>query len=136
MNEITTLPSQRRSTQPQGKTPKRILIFLPAGAARIIMAKLAEHGYQAEAICSVPDLIGALRSDFYSLAVTTRPDIDIIRDIKPILVVNLEVFFHSVSSMGELGTTSREFDGKAFVARVKALVEPRLTREKAVLSRM
>lgn len=84
----------------QIKNQKSILVFLPRSAAQVIVSKLVEHGHTATAVFSVPELFDALRSDSYYLAVTTRPDIDMVRNIKSMPVVNLEVFFHTVGSTG------------------------------------
>ncbi|OBZ92703.1 hypothetical protein ADU59_25305 [Pararhizobium polonicum] len=107
---------------------KAILVFLPNGVAQVIVSKLIEHGYAATAVFSVPELFDALRSDRHSLAVTTRPDIDMVRNIKSMPVVNLEVFFHTVVSSGGMVSSSKQFDGKAFLQRIKALHEPRVAR--------
>ncbi|MDL2409421.1 hypothetical protein PY650_28075 [Rhizobium calliandrae] len=104
---------------------KRILIFLPKGAAHVIATKLAENGYEATVALSVPEVFDALRSDRYGLAVTTRPDIDIVRNMRSIPVVNLEVFFHAVPSESGLVTSSKQFDDTGFLQRIKALIEPR-----------
>ncbi|MEK1929454.1 MAG: hypothetical protein AAAC47_06625 [Pararhizobium sp.] len=110
------------------KNQKPILVFLPRSAAQVIVSKLVEHGYAATAVYSVPELFDALRSDGYSLAVTTRPDIDMVRNIKAMPVVNLEVFFHTVGSTGDRMTASKQFDGKAFLERIRALNEPKSNR--------
>jgi hypothetical protein len=107
---------------------KPILIFLPKGAADVIATKLAEHGYESIVASSIPEVFDALRSDRYGLAVTTRPDIDIVRNIRSIPVVNLEVFFHAVLSSGGLVTSSKQFDDTGFLQRIKALIEPRTGR--------
>ena len=107
---------------------KPILIFLPKGAAHVIATKLAEHGYESTIASSIPEVFDALRSDRYGLAVTTRPDIDVVRNIQSIPVVNLEVFFHAVLSSSGLVTSSKQFDDTAFLQRVKALTEPRTGR--------
>jgi len=120
------------TSHPQIKTQKSILVFLPRSAAQVIVSKLIEHGYGANAVYSVPELFDALRSDSYCLAVTTRPDIDMVRNIKSMPVVNLEVFFHSVGTTGDSVTSSKQFDGNAFLERVKALSEPRSTRSAAI----
>ncbi|MFS8113029.1 hypothetical protein QD460_15010 [Rhizobium jaguaris] len=104
---------------------KLILIFLPKGAAHVIATRLAEHGYETTVALSIPEVFDALCSDRYGLAVTTRPDIDIVRNIRSIPVVNLEVFFHSVLSDSGLVTSSKQFDDTGFLQRIKALIEPR-----------
>ena len=105
-----------------------ILIFLPKGAADAIATKLAEYGYESTVASSMPELFDALRSDRHVLAVTTRPDIDIVRNIRSIPVVNLEVFFHAALSSGGLATSSKQFDDTGFLQRIKALAEPRTSR--------
>lgn len=104
---------------------KRILIFLPKGAAQVIATKLAEHGYETTVALSIAEVSNALHSDRYGLAVTTRPDIDIVRNIRSIPVVNLEVFFHAVPSDSGLVTSSKQFDDTGFLQRIKALIDPR-----------
>jgi hypothetical protein len=117
------------NSHPHTAGEKPILVFLPVGAANVIVSKLVEHGYVANAVSSVPELFDAVRSDRYSLVVTTRPEIDIVRNIRTLPVVNLEVFFHATTSVGD-GT---QFDGKAFIHRIEALTEPRLGRSGASL---
>lgn len=114
------------------KNEKPILLFLPRSAAQVIVSKLDEHGYAATAVYSVPELFDALRSASYSLAVTTRPDIDMVRTIQSIPVVNLEVFFHTVGSTGDSVVAAKRFDGKAFLDRIRVLSEPRSGRGAAI----
>lgn len=109
-----------------------ILVFLRNGAADDIVSKLKEHGYDAMAVSSVPELFDALRSDRYSLAVTTRSDIDMVRNIKPIPVINLEVFFHTAQSSLNAGPSSKQFDGDAFFRRVSVLTESKPNRISAI----
>ncbi len=106
----------------------RILVFLPETAAAMIAARLREIGYITSIACSVPELRQALGSADYSLVVTTRPDIDTVRDIKPLPVINLEIFFHP-DMQGASLHRSKQFDATAFLGRVKALTEPRRPRE-------
>ncbi|NTJ65382.1 hypothetical protein G6M50_06705 [Agrobacterium rhizogenes] len=101
--------------------PRQILVFLPVAAARTIVAKLEEHGYEAAAVSTVPEAFDALRSDRYAIAVATRPDIDLVRAIKSIPVINLEVFFHALPSDAEATTVPKCFDSKAFLQRVNRL---------------
>jgi hypothetical protein len=112
--------------QPNDKKP--ILVFLPASAASTIVSKLIENGYAATSVSSVPELFDALRSDRHALIVARRPDIDIVRNIRSVPVVNVEVFFHAVPSPEKTDTSAKHFDGKAFLHRIKALTEPRLNR--------
>ncbi|CAN7681036.1 hypothetical protein [Pararhizobium sp. LjRoot238] len=114
------------------KNEKPILVFLPRSAAQVIVSKLVEYGYAATAVYSVPELFDALRSASYSLAVTTRPDIDMVRAIQSIPVVNLEVFFHTVGSTGNGVVASKQFDGKAFLERIRVLIEPRSSKGAAI----
>ncbi|MGO7160179.1 hypothetical protein ACCS78_12220, partial [Rhizobium johnstonii] len=83
-------------------------------------------------VSSVSELFDALRSDRYFLAVTMRSDIDMVRNIKPIPVINLEVFFHTVQSATKSVRSSKEFDSDAFLRRVAALTESRTGRIDAV----
>lgn len=108
----------------QARNCKPILVFLPNGAAHVIVKKLAEYSYQAIAVSTVPELFDALRSERYSLAIATRPDIDIVRNIQSIPVVNLEVFFHSEPATSGSIATSKRFNGTAFIDRIKILADP------------
>ncbi len=72
-----------------------ILVFLPAVAAKTIASTVEQAGFPAVTVSTVADLFDALRSGAFSVAVTVRPDIDTIRNIEAISVVNLEVFFHA-----------------------------------------
>ncbi|MQB45840.1 hypothetical protein DXT94_28355 [Rhizobium sp. ICMP 5592] len=56
--------------------------------------------------------------------ITTRSDIDIVRNIHTIPVVNLEVFFYSEPSPGGMLATSKRFDGAAFIQRIRVLADP------------
>jgi hypothetical protein len=107
----------------------RILIFLPKGSA-LIAARLDDIGYVTSIACSVPDLREALASEDYRLVVTTRPDIDTVRDIEPLPVINLEIFFHPDPHGASPDIGTKQFDSKAFLRRVKALTEPGRAREK------
>ncbi|MBX5158736.1 MULTISPECIES: hypothetical protein [unclassified Rhizobium] len=111
---------------------KPILVFLGKGAACDIVSKLNENGYAAAAVSSVPELFDALRSDQYFLAVTMRSDIDMVRNIKPIPVINLEVFFHAVQSAAQSVQSAKEFDSDAFLRRIAALTESRTSTISAV----
>lgn len=110
--------------------PQRILIFLPRAAAALVAGRLTDAGYLATIACSVPDLRNALAGADFCLVVTTRPDIDIVRDIKPLPVINLEIFFHPDPPGAAAPIGTRQFDAKAFLHRVKALSEPAKPREK------
>ncbi|TAX57400.1 hypothetical protein ELI02_08930 [Rhizobium leguminosarum] len=116
----------------QNSQQQPILVFLIRDAACDIVSKLNETGYVAAAVSSVPELFDALRSDRYFLAVTMRSDIDMVRNIKPIPLINLEVFFHTAQSTAKSIHSSMEFDSDAFLRRVAALTEPRTGRIAAV----
>ncbi|WP_037073451.1 MULTISPECIES: hypothetical protein [Rhizobium] len=116
----------------QNNQQKPILVFLGKGAANDIVSKLNANGYAAASVSSVPELFDALRSDRYLLAVTTRPDIDMVRNIKPIPVINLEVFFHAAQPTAKSAHPSKEFDGDAFLRRIAALTESKTARIAAV----
>ncbi|EJJ31381.1 hypothetical protein [Rhizobium sp. CF142] len=107
---------------------KEILVFLPPASAQVVATKLAECGYSCTAVSTIPDVFDALRSDSYSLAITTRSEIDLLRNIRSIPVVNLEIFFHAEPSSDGPLFTSKRFDGKAFIQRVECLVRPISTR--------
>lgn len=108
--------------------PKKILVFLPRAAADVIVTKLAERGHESVAISTVPEAFDALRSDHCSFAITTRPEIDLLRSIRPIPVVNLEIFFHAEPSGDGPLIMSKRFDGSAFMKRIEFLVQPKATR--------
>jgi hypothetical protein len=108
--------------------PKRILVFLPVAAANAIVAMLAAHGYESVAVSTFPEAFTALRSDNYSFAITTRPEIDLVRNIRSIPVVNLEVFFHTEPSGDGPLITSKRFESSAFMKRIEFLVQPLATR--------
>ncbi|MFF0921594.1 hypothetical protein ACFYE8_18035 [Rhizobium leguminosarum] len=116
----------------QNNQQKPILVFLGKDAAFDIVSKLNENGYVAAAVSSVPELFDALRSGRYFLAVTMRSDIDMVRNIKPIPVINLEVFFHTAQSTAKSIHSSKEFDSDAFLRRVAALTTSRTGRIGAV----
>lgn len=106
-----------------------VLVFLPSQAASTIVSKLEQAGYPAAAVSSIPDLFDALRSEQFAIAVTIRPEIDIVRNIKWIPVVNLEVFFHMALAADRGDVNGKQFDIKAFVHRIDALTAPRPHRE-------
>ncbi|RUM09364.1 hypothetical protein [Rhizobium chutanense] len=112
----------------QSNQQKPILVFLGKDAACGIVSQLNENGYAATAVSSIPELFDALRSDRYCLAVTLRADIDMVRNIKPIPVVNLEVFFHATQPAAKSVQASKEFDSDAFLRRIAALREPKTGR--------
>ena len=107
---------------------KPILVFLPDNVAQVIVSRLLKHGYAANAVSSIPELFDALRSETYALVVTTRPDIDIVRNIKSLPVVNLEVFFHKPPNGEAMESARKQFDGTAFLKRIGSLTEPRPNR--------
>jgi hypothetical protein len=109
-----------------------ILVFLPQAAAQVIVTKLAERGYASVAVSTVSEVLDALRSDCYAFAITTRPEIDLLRNIRSIPVVNLEIFFHAEPSSDGPLLTSKRFDGRAFMERIQFLVQSTRTRAKPV----
>lgn len=133
-NDLTTFPYRiifrfrLMKPRPDIKTPGQVLVFLPLPAAQVIVSRLEEHGYFATGMHSVAELVGTLGSGAYSLVVTTRADIDVVRNIKAVPVVNLEVFFHTVKLTDETVTASKQFDGAGFIERIRLLQEPRRER--------
>ncbi|KAA3498013.1 hypothetical protein DXM27_24770 [Rhizobium rhizogenes] len=117
----------------QTASRSKILVFLPQAAAMMVVGKLAEFGYASVAVSTVPQAFDALRSEEFAFAVTTRPDIDLVRNIRAIPVVNLEVFFHT-SASGEGG--AKRFDGKAFLERVEFLANPAPARAEPSIGRL
>ncbi|MCA1370737.1 hypothetical protein I6F15_25625 [Bradyrhizobium sp. BRP14] len=107
----------------QAIRPKKILVFLPKAAANMIATKLVERGHESIAASTVPEVFDALRSDTCSFAVTTRPEIDLLRSMRPIPVVNLEIFFHAGPSGDDPLITSKRFDGSAFMKRIEFLAQ-------------
>jgi hypothetical protein len=111
-------------TDPTAKhMPARILVFLPEAAVSIV-AKLNEEGYVAIHVASQADLEGNLAVGGYDLIVTTRPNIDIVRRVRPLPVVNIEVFLNvaQVRAMSEAGS---HLDMVALSRRINALVDRR-----------
>ncbi|MFB9948979.1 hypothetical protein ACFFP0_08980 [Rhizobium puerariae] len=104
--------------------PGKILVFLPQPAANLIVTKLAEHGHEAIAASTVTEAFDILRSDNCSFAITTGSAIDLLRSIRPVPVVNLEVFFHAEPSGDGTLITSKQFDSSAFMKRIEFLVQP------------
>jgi hypothetical protein len=101
-----------------------IIVLLPKiNAAQIIM-KLKENGYAARVVSDVPEAFDALRSERFSFAITTRSNIDIIRNIRAIPVINLEIYFHH----NRANSAQVHFDSRAFLDRVQFLTTsaPRL----------
>ncbi len=83
---------------PGVKKQTQLVVFLPVPAAQVIDARLQEHGHSSRAVQSIPELVDALHSCVASIVVTARPEIDVVRNIKPVSVLNIEVFFHAVGS--------------------------------------
>ncbi|WP_007757590.1 hypothetical protein [Rhizobium sp. CF080] len=104
--------------------PRKILVFLPQEVAHVLVAKLAERGYVSAAVSTVPEVFDALRSDCYAFVVTTRLHIALLRNIRSIPVVNLEVFFHATPSGGGFLSTPKKFDSRAFMERIDFLARP------------
>ncbi|WP_236766404.1 MULTISPECIES: hypothetical protein [Agrobacterium tumefaciens complex] len=90
----------------------------------MIVTRLAERGYNAFCVSTVPEAFDALRSDQFVFAITTRPDIDLLRNIRALPVINLEVFFHAGISGDGTPVNSKRFDSKAFFERVEFLARP------------
>jgi hypothetical protein len=113
--------------------PIKTIVFLPREAAAFVAGKLAENGFQPTPASSVAELHEALCSTEYALAVATRPDIDLIRHIQPMPVVNIEVFFDFEPNAMAASRSSR-FDSAAFLRRVRALTaeEPAIIRPATV----
>ncbi|MQB07902.1 hypothetical protein DXT91_28075 [Agrobacterium tumefaciens] len=99
----------------------KILIFLPPLAGTSIAGKLSEHGHESVRVSTVPEAFDALRSDEFLCAITTRPDIDLLRKIHALPVINLEVFFHAGICGDGSTSNSKRFDSKAFLERVDFL---------------
>ncbi|MDH7803623.1 MULTISPECIES: hypothetical protein [unclassified Rhizobium] len=110
----------------------KILVFLPHAAATMVVDKLAEYGHASVAVSTVPQAFDALRSEDFVFAVTTRPDIDLVRNIRAIPVINIEVFFHNSISGGGV---SKQFDSKAFLERVGFLASPTPARPDPAIGR-
>ncbi|WP_421481045.1 hypothetical protein [Agrobacterium rosae] len=102
----------------------KILVFLPEAAGATIVARLADHGFQSVCVSTVPEAFDALRSDEFVFAITSRPDIDLLRNIRVLPVINLEVFFHADISSDGRRVNAKRFDNKAFLERVQFLATP------------
>jgi hypothetical protein len=101
-----------------------IIVLLPKANAAQITKKLNENGYAARIVSDVPEAFDALRSERVSFAITTRANIDTIRNIRAIPVINLEVYFHH----NRANSAQVHFDSSAFLDRVEFLTTsaPRL----------
>jgi hypothetical protein len=110
---------------PQCESHRPILIFLSRPAARFIATLLVERGYAAIAVSSVPELFDALRNDVWSLAITGRRDVAMVRNIKPLPVINLEIFLHKTITEHGAETLPKTFDIPAFLRRIDNLMEQR-----------
>lgn len=111
-----------------------ILLFLPKASAQIIASRLNAVGYSVEAVHTVAELQFALTSADYRLVITTTPAIETVRDIRPLSIVNLEIFFHPDPSLETPAGGRKEFDTKAFLARINSLSGPRTKRNDAELA--
>lgn len=105
----------------EANLPEKILIFLPQAAAEVIGTILANRGYVTDAVPTVPEAFDALRSDCYAFAITTRLNIALLRNIRSIPVVNLEIFFHAGPLGDDSLSTSKRFDSRAFMERIDFL---------------
>lgn len=99
----------------------KILVFLPEAAGGTIVARLSERGFRSLLVSAIPEAFDALRSDEFAFAITTRLDIDLVRNIRPLPVINLEVFFHGTPSTDGSPVSPKRFDGEAFLDRVAFL---------------
>ncbi|WP_234905185.1 hypothetical protein [Rhizobium rhizogenes] len=94
--------------------PSKILVFLPQNAGAMIVTRLAERGYNAFCVSTVPEAFDALRSGEFVFAIATRPDIDVLRNIRALPIINFEVFFHAAISSNGSPVNSKRFDSKPF----------------------
>ena len=106
------------------ENPSKILVFLPKAAGATIVSQLAEKGYVSLSVSTISEAFDALRSDVFAFAITTRPDIDVLRNIHALPVINLEVFFHADIAGDGSQMNSKRFDTKAFLERVEFLALP------------
>jgi hypothetical protein len=111
----------------QALSPSKILVFLPQAAAAMIVTKLADRGYVSVAVSTVPDAFDALRSEGFVFAITTRPNIDLVRKIRALPVINLEVFFHASISGDGAQASAKQLDSRAFLERVEFLARAAAT---------
>lgn len=100
---------------------RKVLVFLPSAGAEIFISQLGSAGYDCTVVSELEKLACELASDRYWLVVTIRQDIDIVRQIKPLPVINIEIFFHSQPSSTSIPTKS--LDVEALLKRVGALYE-------------
>ncbi|MDQ0458237.1 hypothetical protein [Rhizobium paknamense] len=108
-------------------TGTRILLFLATTANEQIASVLSHAGYQPVSVSTVPEAFDALRQGDFAFAITTRPDIDLLRNIRAIPVINIEVFFHVIPATGLSQARSRKFDRSAFLERVAFLARTAVT---------
>jgi hypothetical protein len=105
-------------------TDTKILVFLPPPAAEKVVGHLSGLGYAAIAASTFAEAFDALRSNEFSFAIATRPDISLLRHIRTIPVINMEIFFHADPAFKTIEAAPRHFDSKAFMARVEFLSRP------------
>jgi len=72
-------------------TDTKILVFLPPPAAEKVVGHLSGLGYAAIAASTFAEAFDALRSNEFSFAIATRPDISLLRHIRTIPVINMEI---------------------------------------------
>ncbi|OJF89757.1 hypothetical protein [Pararhizobium antarcticum] len=102
----------------------KILVFLPSDSWRTIVNRLSENGYDSVGVSTVAGAFDALRSDQFGFVITTRSHIDLVRTIRAIPVINIEIFFHARISGGGVRLVSKQFESKAFLDRVAFLARP------------
>jgi hypothetical protein len=113
---------------------KHILVLLPSAPARVIAALLNESGYLASVACSIPELHPALQSADPCLVVTIGPDFDIVRDLTPLPVIDIELFLKAPLSAEAAQPAGAQFDVPAFLRRLEAVTEERQANGETVAS--
>jgi hypothetical protein len=101
---------------------KKVLVFLPVAAAKMLTPRLASAGYGSTVVSELTDLAAELASDRHWLVVAIRQDIDVVRQMRLLPVINIEIFFHSAPALA-LALGAKALDVDAFLKRVGVLFE-------------
>lgn len=99
---------------------KKALLFLPVAAAQMLTPRLVSAGYGSTVVSELAELAAEMATDQYWLAVAIRQDIDVVRQMRPLPVINIEIFFHSAPT---LASGAKALDVDAFLKRVGVLFE-------------
>jgi hypothetical protein len=110
-----------RGVQMNDVDDRKVLVFLPSAGAEIFTPQLGSAGYDCTVVSELEELAYELASERYWLVVTIRQDIDVVRQINPLPVINIEIFFHSQPS--SITMPSKSLDVEALLKRVGDLYD-------------